>query len=256
MRQETINLNQHDIMQIMRTTFLIALLTLIIVGCGNTNKVKQYHSSEVCVWKNGQWTTEWMQKYAEYVRNNDRFHTDQRIIDIWISWGLAYIDNDTIPEMVLLCPCEGYGNKVLSIYKGEVKEWNSWRCQATYISRSGLINNHDGHMGEYWDRVFLLKDGIFEEIFDHTDKLYRSHDKIDDTTVVDEYYCYFRGDTTLRIGSDCDCEEYHDIKNDIYTSLGEIINFGSIDHLSTSIFETSWSPDSVSKDAQLTLKVK
>lgn len=248
-------------MNTIRTTFLTALLTLIIVGSGNANKVEQKkeqdHSSEVCVWKNGQWTTDWMRKYAEYVRNNDRFHTDQRIIDIWISWGLAYIDNDTIPEMVLLCPAEACGNKVLSIYKGEVKEWNSWRCQATYISRSGLIDNHDGHMGEYWDKIFLLKDGIFKEIFNHADKLYQSHDKIDDTTVVDEYYCYFRGDTTLRIGCDYDCEEYRDIKNDIYTSVGEVIDFGSIDHLSTSIFETGWSPDCVSKeDYTLTLKVK
>lgn len=38
-------------MNTIRTTFLTALLTLIIVGCGNTNnveqEVKQDHSSEV-----------------------------------------------------------------------------------------------------------------------------------------------------------------------------------------------------------------
>lgn len=33
-----------------------------------------------------------------------------------------------------------------------------------------LIDNHDGHMGEYWDRIFLLKDGIFKEIFNHADR--------------------------------------------------------------------------------------
>lgn len=122
---------------IMKQICTIFVIALLLVGCRNTNKPKQEEeqdlSTEVCIWKNGQWTTEWMQKYAEYVRNNDRFHTTERIIDIWNSWGLAYIDNDTIPEMVLLCPCEAYGNKVLSIYKGEVKEWGSWRCEATYI---------------------------------------------------------------------------------------------------------------------------
>ena len=103
----------------------------------------------------------------------------------------------------------------------------------------------------------MLKDGIFKEIFNHANKLYKSHDKIDDTTVVDEYYCYFRGDTTLRIGCDYDCQEHLDVKNDIYTSVGEVIDFVSIDHLSTSIFEIGWSPDSVSKeDCTLTLKVK
>lgn len=239
----------------------IIVLALLLTGCRNTNKPKQEEdqdcSTEVCIWKNGQWTTEWMQKYAEYVRNNDSFHTTERIIDIWISWGLAYINNDTIPEMVLLCPSEAYGNKVLTIYKGEVKEWGSWRCDATYISRSGLIDNHDGHMGDYWDKVFELKDGAFKEIYNHTDKLYKSHDKINDTTGADEYYCYFRGDSTLRIGFEEDCKEYRDIKNDIYTSVGEVISFGSIDHLSTSVFETGWSPESVSKeDYTLKLKVK
>lgn len=248
-------------MKIVRKSFLIALLALIIVGCWNTNKSKQEvgqdYPSEVCVWKNGQWTTEWMQKYAEYVRNNDGFFTTERIIDIWNSWGLAYIDNDTIPEMVLLCPGEAYGNKVLSIYKGEVKEWSSWRCQATYISRSGLIDNHDGHMGEYWDKVFELKDGVFKEIYNHTDKLYKSHDKINDTTGADEYYCYFGGDSTLRIGFEEECEEYLTLKNKIYTSVGEVIDFCSIDHQSTSIFATGWSPNGVSKeDYILNLKVK
>jgi hypothetical protein len=245
----------------MKQICTFSLFVLLLAGCGNTTKpeqeVEQNNPSELCVWKNGQWTTEWMQKYAEYVRNNDRFFTTERIIDIWNTWGLAYIDNDTTPEMVLFCPGEAYGNKVLTIHNGEVVEWNSWRCMATYISHSGLIENHDGHMGEYWDKVFELKDGVFKEIYNHTDKLYMAHDKINDTTGADEYYCYFRGDSTLRIGFEEECEEYHTLKNNIYTSVGDAIDFSSIDHQPTSIFETGWSPDSVSKEEYtLTLKVK
>ena len=241
----------------MKQIFTFAFFALLLVGCGNTNKTEQDNPSDDCVWQNGRWATDWMRKYVEYCRTNDRLFTDERIIDIWNTWGLAYIDNDAIPEMVLFCPGEAYGYKVLTIHNREVVEWRSWRCSASYISRSGLIENNDGSMGEYWDKVFELKDGVFKEIYNHTDKLYKAHDKIDDTTGANEYFCYFKGDSLLRIGFEQECEEYHTLKNDIYSSVGEVIEFGSIDHLSTSFFETGWSPESESgEDYTLTLKVK
>ncbi len=244
-------------MRTIRKISFTALFALIMVGCGSTNKVEQDNPSGVCIWKNGRWTADWMIKYVEYCRTNDSFFTTERVIDIWNTWGLAYINNDAIPEMVLFCPGEAYGYKILTIHNGEVVEWRSWRCSASYISRSGLIENNDGSMGEYWDKVFELKDGVFKEIYNHTDKLYKSHDKIDDTTGANEYFCYFKGDSLLRIGFEQECEEYHILKNDIYTSVGEVIDFGSIDHLSTSFFEIGWSPDSeLGEDYTLTLKVK
>ena len=262
----------------MKQICILAGFALLLAGCGNTNSVEQENSSEesvcstdvrdlpsaveqdylseVCVWKDGQWTTDWMRMYVEYCRHKDRFFTEERIIDIWNTWGLAYIDNDAIPEMVLFCPGTAYGNKILTIHNGEVVEWRSWRCSASYISRSGLIENHDGSMGEYWDKVFELKDGVFKEIFNHTDKLYKSY-LIDDTTQVSEYYCCFNGDSTLKIGDEMECEAYRTLKKDIYTSVGEVIDFdSSIDDLPTSLFETGWPLISWSKVCTLTLKVK
>ena len=230
----------------MKRTWIIILGLLALISCHNTSQQNGTEPSEVCVWKNGQWATDWMQKYVEYVRGNDRFFANSRIIDIWNTWGLAYIDDDATPEMVLFCPGEAYGNKVLTIHDGKVIEWNSWRCNASYIPKSGLIENKDGSMGEYWDKVFLLKDGAFTEIFNHTDKLFRSHDKIDDTTGADEYYCYFGSDSTLRIGFEMECKEYHSQKDSLFSSVGEIIELCSIDHLSASLFEVGWTPGSVS----------
>ena len=66
-----------------RKIALTALLILIVVGCGNTNIVEQDYPTEVSVWKNGQWTTDWMQKYVEYARGRDAFYTDERIMDTW-----------------------------------------------------------------------------------------------------------------------------------------------------------------------------
>ncbi len=214
-------------------------------------------SEKICVWENGDWTTDWMRKYVEYCRTNDRLFTDERIIDIWNTWGLAYIDNDAIPEMVLFCPGEAYGYKVLTIHNREVVEWRSWRCSASYISRSGLIENKDGSMGEYWDKVFELKGGVFKEIYNHTDKLYKAHDKIDDTTGADEYFCYFKEDSTLRIGFEEECEEYHNLKNDIYSSVGECIEFNAIEsRLSSDLFEPDVQPTLPDGVNKITLTVR
>ncbi len=246
----------------MKRIMTIAVFALLMMGCGNNgNKAEQNEPSEVCVWENGQWATDWMQKYVEYVRGKDRFFTDNRIIDIWNTWALAYIDDDKIPEMVLLCPGEAYGKKVLTIHNGTVVEWNSWRCNAAYIPKSGLIENNDGSMGEYWDRVFRLEDGRFTKIFDHTDRLYQSHDKIDDTTGANEYYCFFDGDSVMRIGFDMDCRQYDQQKNDIYFSKGESVYFDAyMSNLPTSYFEKGWQPtlpDGVTiKDYKITLSVR
>lgn len=246
----------------MKRIMTIAVFALLMMGFGNNgNKAEQNEPSEVCVWEKGQWATDWMQKYVEYVRGKDRFFTDNRIIDIWNTWALAYIDDDKIPEMVLLCPGEAYGNKVLTIHDGKVVEWSSWRCNAAYIPKSGLIENNDGSMGEYWDKVFVLKDGAFTEIYNHTDILYQSHDKIDDTTGADEYYCVFNGDTTMRIGFEMDCHQYDNKLNAIFYSKGNAITFGgSLVHIETAILEKGWQPtlpDGVTmKDYKITLSVR
>ena len=151
----------------MKRTWIIIIGFFALISCHIKVQQNDYKSSCVCVWKNGQWSTNWMQKYVEYVRGNDMFFADSRIIDIWNTWGLANIDGDAIPKMILFCPGEAYGNKVLTIYNGKVLEWNSWRCNASYIPKSGLMENKDGSMGEYWDKIFMLKDGTFTEIFNH-----------------------------------------------------------------------------------------
>ena len=129
-----------------RKKALTALFVLIVAGCGNTNNVEQDYSTEVSVWKNGQWTTDWMQKYVEYARGRDAFYTDERIMDTWQRWGLAYIDNDTIPEMILY-GCEATGCKVLTIFDGKVSEWNSFSSSRVMKSFTSLPQETFGYFG-------------------------------------------------------------------------------------------------------------
>ena len=52
----------------MKRIMTIAVFALLMMGFGNNgNKAEQNEPSEVCVWENGQWATDWMQKYVEYV---------------------------------------------------------------------------------------------------------------------------------------------------------------------------------------------
>ena len=226
-----------------RKIALAVLFILIIAGCGNKNKVEQSCSSEVCVWKNGQWATEWMQKYVEYARDKDAFYTDERIMDRWQHWGLAYIDNDTIPKM-LLYGSEANGCKVLTIHDGKVSEWNSWRCGVSYIPKSGLINNQDGSMGHYYDRIIKLEDGEYT--------LGYMTNYVED--VEDSNYVYYQGNKFSVSNSP---EKYSLYTNDsvkqaLYTSFGQSIDINAIDSLYPSaFFEEGWSPtlpDNVAED--------
>lgn len=228
----------------MKQIMTITVFALLMVGCGNKNKVEQSCSSKVCVWKNGQWATEWMKKYVEYARGKDVFYTDERIMDRWQHWGLAYIDNDTIPEMVL-CGCEANGCKVLTIHDGKVSEWNSWRCGVSYIPKSGLINNQDGSMGHYYDRIIKLEDGEYTLVY--------MTNYVED--VEDSNYVYYQGNKYSVSNSP---EKYSLYTNDsvkqaLYTSFGQSVEINAIDSLYPSaFFEEGWSPtlpDNVVEDA-------
>jgi len=244
----------------MKQTIILAALALFMLSCGNNNKTLNTQSTEVCIWSNGQWATEWMRAYADFVADADLDYDERRVLDVFNSWGLAYIDDDDIPEMVLFCPGEAYGNIVLSYSDGRVSKWTSWRCNAEYIPRSGLLCNQDGSMGEYWDKVVRLENGRFTEIYNHTDILYQSHDKIDDTTGADEYYCVFNGDTTMRVGFEMDCHHHDSNLNAIFYSKGNAITLGSLDHLEAAILEKGWQPTpsdgATLADYKLTLSVR
>ena len=178
-----------------------------------------------------------MRQYADYTRGYDDFYTDKRIMDIWSRWTLAYIDDDTIPEMVFLCAGEAYGNKVLTVHNGKVSEWNSWRCAAAYIPKSGLIENDNGSMGTYWYRVFQLKEGTFTELY--TRYIVQGMD------YRDSGYVYYRGERYTERDSPDEFSRYCDdsITQALYTSAGESIEFDEInDYLSTDLFAPDIQP--------------
>lgn len=216
-----------------RTIILLAAFALFIVGCRRNNTIVD-PGLGICVWSNGQWATDWMKAYSDYIANANLECDGIKVLDVFPLWGLAYIDDDNIPEMVLFNAGEAFGNIVLSYYDGKVSEWTSWRCNAEYIPYSGLICNRDGSMDVYWNKVIRLKDGQFSEIYNHTDIIYLVHDTIVD---VD---CIYNGDTNKDMGCKMD---YDSILNVLFYSNGNAIKFDtSLDHLETGILEKGWQP--------------
>ena len=92
-------------------------------------------------------STDWMQRYVQYIKDN----FENRGGDIWFSndtaegfdcryWTMAYVDDDTIPEMFLYGGCRASGSIILTQYGGEV--YASPRGCYTYIKgANGLLNS-------------------------------------------------------------------------------------------------------------------
>lgn len=236
----------------MKQIFIIFLCVFTLASCNHKpDTTDDVSPKEVCIWSNGEWTTDWMRLYVDYAHGYDVFYTDKRIMDIWRRWTLAYIDDDTIPEMVFLCACEAQGNKVLTINNGQVVEWNSFRCAAAYIPKSGLIENDNGSMGTYWYRIFRLKKGNFTELYTRYD--------MEGWDYRDSCYVYYLETRYTRTDSPDEYNRYSDdsIPQALYKSIGENIEFDAIDnYLSTDLFAPNIQPTLPDGVNKITLTVR
>lgn len=79
-----------------------------------------------------------------------------------MSFALIYVDDDDVPELVIDSGFEAGGCQILSFYDGTVRELQTARLYFTYIEKSGLLNNSEGHMGYYYDYVYKLDKGLWK----------------------------------------------------------------------------------------------
>lgn len=77
---------------------------------------------------------------------------------------LICLDDDEIPELVEIGNCEAVGCRVIHYSDGAAYEMQLSRLHFTYIEKSGLLCNSEGHMDYYYDVVYLLKGGMLEPI--------------------------------------------------------------------------------------------
>lgn len=164
-------------------TILIGLLTLVSCQRHQSNNVDETANPDsLMAWYENVFTkaeedttltlsdyvfsTDWMRKYAHYIES----HFEGRG-DMWFEktednpfdcrfWTLAYVDNDTIPEMLLYGGCNASGSIILTQYNGEV--YPSPRGAFYYIKGGGgLLHSQFRYDDDIEGVVYEMKDGQF-----------------------------------------------------------------------------------------------
>ena len=154
----------------MKQISIIIVCTILLVGCNRKKADVPIEDTLGYIATDNVdslFSTPWMATYLDYLKT-DSLPCD---LESYRRWGLAYIDDDEIPELVLTGNCEACGKAILTQHNGVVTQWYSWRNGVEYAPRNGLIRNNDGSMGHYYDRYIRLEKGVFAEYLIHEEYL-------------------------------------------------------------------------------------
>ena len=131
------------------------------------------------------YATDWMGRYREYITE----HFEGRE-DIWFSrdtaegfdcryWTMAYVDNDTIPEMLLYGGCQASGSIILTQFGCTV--FASPKGRFSYIKGGdGLLHSQWKYGDNAFGEIYEMKNGKFMELYNYDCTVYFS-----DTNAVD-----------------------------------------------------------------------
>ena len=108
----------------------------------------------------------WKEIYADFLENDLKEIIPDFNSDGYKGWeyGFIFINNDYIPELVLLGDTEVQGNIILTIANGKVENIRCARKGLYYKEFGNLINNSDGHMGYCYDYIFAINEDGFETV--------------------------------------------------------------------------------------------
>jgi hypothetical protein len=133
------------------------------------------------------YATDWMGRYREYITE----HFEGRE-DIWFSrdtaegfdcryWTMAYVDNDTIPEMLLYGGCQASGSIILTQFGCTV--FASPKGRFSYIKGGdGLLHSQWKYGDNAFGEIYEIRNGKFTEIAS-----YNLNSDLVDTSEVGNY---------------------------------------------------------------------
>lgn len=173
----------------MKNSLSLFVICLIVIFVSCHNKVQQndmdnqtwYDSvfTQIGDGSNGTipdytFSTDWMQRYIQYIEKN----FENRGGDILFSldtvesfdcrnWSLGYVNNDTIPELLLYGGCRASGTIILTQYGGEV--YASPKGCFSYIKGAdGLLHSQWRYGDGYFGEIYEIKDGKFTELVSYS----------------------------------------------------------------------------------------
>ena len=118
------------------------------------------------------YSTDWMRRYVDYITE----HFEERE-DIWFSkdtaegfdcryWTMAYVDGDTIPELLLYGGCRASGSIILTQYGGKV--YASPKGRFFYIKGAkGLLQSKWQYEYDVFGEIYEMKNGQFTELYSY-----------------------------------------------------------------------------------------
>ena len=107
--------------------------------------------------------TDWKKLYLDFL-NNMRDPDGNPYDPSIFSTGFIYVNNDSVPEMVISTMSEAGGNLIAGIFHGEVKTYQTARLGLRYVEKRNIIDNADGHMGGYYDELLRMGEDDFEPL--------------------------------------------------------------------------------------------
>lgn len=133
------------------------------------------------------YSTDWMRKYAQHIKS----HFEGRG-DMWFEktevnpfdckyWTLAYVDKDTIPEMLLYGGCQASGSMILTQYGGDVYASPNG-CFSYIKGADGLLHSQWKYEYDTWGEIYKMENGKFTEITS-----YNLNTDLVDTSEVSNY---------------------------------------------------------------------
>ena len=106
----------------------------------------------------------WKQIYVDFIENDMDDILGDYDLDWFTNWsfGFIYVNDDTIPELVISAGYEAGGNVILTIANGQVDYIITSRLGFYYDEKGDYLVNSDGHMGYYFDNVYTIDEDGFE----------------------------------------------------------------------------------------------
>lgn len=203
----------------MKKVFLLGAMVSALILASCSNKGNSDTTEDLAAWYNDvllkdetdtvcyipeyAYSTDWMQRYVQYIEQNFEFggvgegllfgDIDGVPFDCE-NWTMAYVDNDTIPELLLYGGCWASGSIILTQHGGKV--FASPQGRFSYIKGAdGLLHSRWEHSDDIWGELYEMKNGKFTEIANYS----LNTDFIDTSKVgnygltLDSLKCHYAG---------------------------------------------------------------
>lgn len=178
----------------MKTRFLLLILTIGLVALVSCHNNGQQDVIDNQTWYDSIFTqikddtnstiqdyafsTDWMQRYIQYIEKNFENRGGDMLFSLDTVesfdcryWTLAYVDNDTIPEMLLYGGCRASGTIILTQYGGEVHT-SPKGCFSYIKGADGLLHSQWRYGDSYFGEIYEIKDGKFTELVSYNCNTY------------------------------------------------------------------------------------